>query len=157
MAYDVFISYSSHDLERVQYVQRALQSNGVHIFIAEYSVPAGTPLTPAIVQAIKQCDLFILLWSRSSQVSPWVHEEIGMARVQEKPIIPLVLDDAIPLPDLIRELKYLPVHRDPEQSIAWLQQHVTQSATSKQIGQVVAVVGLAALVIGLLSSGGKGS
>ena len=158
MAYNVFISYSTKDLTLVQHVQRALHSPpAVEVFVAEYSVPPGQPLPTPIVDAVKQCDVYVLVWSRESQVSPWVHEEIGMARGLGKPIIPLVLEDGLALPDLISELKYLPLYRAPQQYLAWLQQHVFQRAADQQAGAAVGLLILGGLLVAAFISGtGKG-
>lgn len=91
MALKVFISYSTKDIQTVDFVRSILAGAPVEVFVAEYSVAPGTPLSPAIVTAIKQCNLFILLWSHNSRTSEWVPQEIGIAKGRNKQIIPVVL------------------------------------------------------------------
>ena len=79
MSLKVFISYSTKDLHIVDFVRSILAGAPVEVFVAEYSVAPGTPLSPAIITAIKQCNLFILLWSHNSRASEWVPQEIGIA------------------------------------------------------------------------------
>src|SRR5437868_5104845 len=68
------------------------------VFCSTRTAPAHN-----IVSAVKACDLYVLVWSRHSQASHWVHEVLGMARAFAKPIMPLVLEDGLALPDLIRD------------------------------------------------------
>src|SRR5438874_1481082 len=138
VAYNVFISYSTKDLALVQHVQRTLHAPpAVQVFVAEYSVQPGQPLPTNIVSAVKACDLYVLVWSRHSQASHWVHEELGMARAFAKPIMPLVLEDGLALPDLIRDLKYVPLYRAPQEWLSWLQRLVFQQAADQQTKSAV--------------------
>jgi hypothetical protein len=107
MALKVFISYSTKDFLTVNFVQSLLASAPVEVFVAEYDVPSGTPLSPAIITAIKQCDLFILLWSVNSKESEWVPQEIGIASSDNKQIIPVVLQSGLSLPGLFGTLNIL--------------------------------------------------
>lgn len=71
--YRVFISYSTHDVSVVESVASVLrQLPGVEYFLAKYSLEPGTPQTPAIMNAIKGCDMYLLLWNETSQSSEWV-------------------------------------------------------------------------------------
>lgn len=58
MAFKVFVSYSSHDLEHVELLQRQLSDSPVEVFVAENSVAPSQELGSTISQAIEQCDLF---------------------------------------------------------------------------------------------------
>lgn len=46
MAFRVFISYSTDDLQTVNEVKEALENQGVEVFIAEYSVKPSQQLDP---------------------------------------------------------------------------------------------------------------
>lgn len=113
MNFNVFVSYSTHDLLHVEKLQQQLINNPVSLFVAEHSVAPSQDLAQSINTAIEQCDLFVLIWSKNAEASSWVPQEIGKATAFKKIILPLVLDEGLSLPGFIQNLKYLPVHRDP--------------------------------------------
>lgn len=151
MAYRVFVSYSTNDFPTVEHVRRLLASHEVEVFIAEYSVSPGQPLDDNIIAAIKACDLFVLLWSRNSKASEWVPQEIGIARGNDKTILPIVLEDGLNLPAFIRDLKYLPAYRNPSESFIWLQQNVFVRAQKRQQTNGLVLLGLGAVLVWLFS------
>jgi len=158
MAYKVFISYSTNDFPIVEHVRRVLTNPAVEVFIAEYSVSPGSKLADTIVTAIKNCDLFVLLWSRNSISSEYVPQEIGVARGHNKYMLPIVLEDGLQLPGFIKELKYLPAYRDRAESLIWLQQHIfdraetqQQQQTNEQQTNAVVLLGLGAVLAWLFS------
>lgn len=89
MALRVFISYSTKDYKTVEHVERLLKESGAEVFVAEHSVSPGSDLRTSISNSIKQCNIFILLWSKYSRASEWVAQEIGIATSEGKTIIPL--------------------------------------------------------------------
>lgn len=152
MAYKVFVSYSTNDFPIVEYVRRILSSPEVEVFIAEYSVPPGSPLDQSILQAIQTCDMFVLLWSRNSKASDWVPQEIGVARGQNKTILPIVLEPGLQLPAFISNLKYLDASMSPAEAYLWLQQNIFHLAEKQQRTQALVLLGLAAAVVWIVSS-----
>lgn len=151
MTYQVFISYSADDFPIVDRVKRLLESEDVKVFVAEYSVEPGQPLADSIKEGIRQSDLFVLLWSRHSEASDWVPQEIGIAKDADKPIIPVVLEEDVNPPAFVRDLKYLPAYRDPGEALSWLRQNVLARASKKQRERGMALMGLGALVVWLFS------
>ena len=116
--FKVFVSYSTHDLAQVEKLQQQLVNNPVELFVAEHSVSPSQDLARAINIAIEQCDLFVLIWSKKAESSAWVSQEIGKATALRKKILPLLLDEGMQLPAFIQNLKYLPIHKDPDKSLA---------------------------------------
>ncbi|MDT7603604.1 MAG: hypothetical protein QOF61_1601, partial [Acidobacteriota bacterium] len=110
MGYKVFISYSTKDLPIVDYVKRLLTDTSIEVYVAEYSALPGVILDQHIINAIENCDLFILLWSRYSKASEWVPQEIGIATHAKRAIMPVVLEPNLDLPGFIKKLKYLPAY-----------------------------------------------
>ena len=137
----------------VNFVQSMLVGSSVEVFIAEYSVAPGTQLSPPIVAAIKACDLFLLIWSKDAQASDWVPQEIGIAKAENRNILPVVLQQGLKLPGFIADLKYLDVPKNPEAAFAWLRDHVFARATAKQQQDSVALLALGAAVLWLMSRG----
>lgn len=130
--FKVFISYSTHDLKNVTELRQSLVGTGVEVFVAEHSVTASEPLSEKISAAIGACDLFVLLWSANAKASDWVPQEIGKAHSLQKTILPLVLEDGLPLPGFISGLKYLPVFRNPQAAMAQAQDFVLKQFQAKQ-------------------------
>jgi hypothetical protein len=151
MALKVFISYSTKDIETVNFVQSMLVGASLEVFVAEYSVAPGTSLSPTIVSAIKQCNLFILLWSHNSRASEWVPQEIGIAKSENKQIIPVVLHPGLPLPGFISDLKYLDVPKNPQGAFTWLRDNVLAQATEKQKQESAAWLAIGGALLWLLS------
>jgi hypothetical protein len=93
MAYNVFISYSSKNLHIVDWARATLaQPGATEVFAAEYSVLPSQVLNDEIVQAIRACDLFVLLWSHDARASDYVPQEIGIAVGCNKTILPVVME-----------------------------------------------------------------
>ena len=113
MAYNVFISYSSKNLPIVNWMITTLAQAGyIEVFVAEYSVLPSQSLNHEIENAIRACDLFVLLWSRDARASDYVPQEIGIAKGCHKTILPVVMEDDVPVPGFISDLKYLEAHKD---------------------------------------------
>ncbi len=150
MAYMVFISYSTKDMARVLEIQGALNDLQVEVFIAEHSVRPGEHLAQSIMSGIKRCDLFVLLWSRNSQESRWVSQEVGAAAAAEKPIIPIVLDKGIPLPAFAAELKYIPAYEDPLRAVETLRAEILERARPIPDSAALAMVGVLLIMLLIL-------
>ena len=154
MAYKVFVSYSTNDFPIVEHIRRLLSNPEIEVFIAESSVAPSTPLSQTILDAIRTSDLFVLLWSRNSKASEWVPQEIGVARGQDKVILPIVLEQGLQLPAFIGDLKYLDASRNSAEAYLWLQQNIFQrfqSAQKQQQTSALILLGIAAAFVWLLS------
>jgi hypothetical protein len=132
MAFKVFISYSTHDMRLVYRLKQMLNHPPVEAFVAEYNIAPGGKLSPAIIEKIKSCDLFILLWSDKAKNSEWVPQEIGIAVSESKIIMPVVLEKSLNLPGFIKDTKYLAAYQNPDSSLQWLQSNVFERAQKKQ-------------------------
>lgn len=155
MAYKVFISYSSKNLDIVQWAHATLAQPGfTEVFAAEYSVVPSAALNKEIIQAIRTCDLFVLLWTQEARKSDYVPQEIGIAVDANRTILPVVMEDDLPVPGFISDLKYLPAHRNFEGSFQWLAQFVRDNATRQQNNQNLAAL-VATLIGGIWLFGKK--
>jgi TIR domain len=147
MAYNVFISYSSKNLHIVDWARSTLAQPGItEVFAAEYSVLPSQVLNGAIIRAIRTCDLFVLLWSHDARVSDYVPQEIGIAVGCNKTILPVVMEDNVPVPGFITNLKYLAAHKNWDGSFEWLAQFVHDNATKLQNAKALGA--LAATILG---------
>lgn len=147
MAYNVFISYSSKNLHVVDWARATLaQPDVTEVFAAEYSVLPSQVLNDEILRAIRICDLFVLLWTHDARASDYVPQEIGIAVGCNKTILPVVMEDNVPIPGFITNLKYLPAHKNWEGSFEWLAQFVRDNA--KKLKNAKALGALAATILG---------
>lgn len=85
----VFISYSSKDSVVVGRLVDELNREGIPYWKAPEMIPAGSNYAREIPKAIKECSLFVLVISNSSQDSIWVQKEIDCAINDRKLIVPL--------------------------------------------------------------------
>ncbi|MBO1924584.1 toll/interleukin-1 receptor domain-containing protein [Thiomicrorhabdus sp. 6S3-12] len=150
MAFNVFISYSTKDLDTVNHIKGMLENPHIETFFAENSVEPGESLTGKIYPAIKSADLFLLMWSSNSQDSKWVAQEIELAKSENKTIVPIKLDSESKMPIALGDIKYIPFHESPEKVLSWIQTTVFSTAKSKSWEPIVWLV-LGAALIWLLS------
>lgn len=97
----VFISYSSKDFLYVKGIVEILKDLGISYWKAPEMIPAGSNYAREIPLAIRECDVFLLVVSKSSQRSIWVEKELDSAVNNSKRILPIKLDDE-PLNELFR-------------------------------------------------------
>ena len=93
MAGDVFISYSSKELDAVNLVRKTLKDNGISVWMAPDSIPSGSSYVAEIPKAISECKVFLLVLSNNSQKSEWVAREIDEAINNGKRIIPFQIEE----------------------------------------------------------------
>lgn len=91
--HDVFISYSSKDLDITEQVRRILETNGISCWIAPRNIPSGSSYAAEIPAAIRGCTVFLLIGSLNAENSPWIRKELERAIIERKKIIPLMVED----------------------------------------------------------------
>jgi hypothetical protein len=151
MAFKVFVSYSTRDITRTAQIKQMLEAVGARVFVAEYSVAAGADLSNSIITAIKNSDLFVLLWSHHAKNSEWVPQEIGVAKGCNKPVIPVVLHSGVEIPGFLKGIKYLPLYKNPKQALAWLQKNVAVKVADTSQKEALTWLGLSGAFLWLIS------
>jgi adenylate cyclase len=96
MARDVFLSHSSADKATAQAVLEGLEGHGIHCWIAPRDIPAGSEYGQEIVEAIKSCRAFVVIFSASANTSPHVRREVERAVSAERTIIPFRIEAVMP-------------------------------------------------------------
>ena len=91
--HDIFISYSSIELESAEAVRNVLENNQIPCWMAPRDIPVGSNYAKEIPSAIRNCKVFLLMLSQKAQQSMWVQKELDMAIGSGKIIIPFVLED----------------------------------------------------------------
>ncbi len=97
----VFVSYSSQDCKLVQTIVKMMKEEQISYWKAPEMIPAGSSYAREIPKAIKECDVFLIVLSKTSQQSIWVEKEIDSAISHRKTIIPFQIDD-VPLNDTFK-------------------------------------------------------
>jgi TolB-like protein/Tfp pilus assembly protein PilF len=96
----VFLSYASHDTEIANTVCRELESRGIRCWIAPRDVAPGALYADAIVRAINESKVLLIVLSQSAVASSHVGRELERAASKGKQIIALRIDTAPLSPEL---------------------------------------------------------
>tara|TARA_B100000579_G_scaffold156782_1_gene127593 strand:+ start:296 stop:2320 length:2025 start_codon:yes stop_codon:yes gene_type:complete len=91
---EVFISYATHDRERVLGLVDRLRNAGVTVWIDQAGIDVSSMWSQEIVSAIKGCKVMLLSISPHSTESENVVKELALASERKKPIIPVYLEAA---------------------------------------------------------------
>ena len=102
MSAEVFVSYSSQDHAQVSKIIERLRKAGVSVWMDEGGIDAATLWSEAIVEAINDCKLLMMMVSRHSTDSANVVKEVMLASESSKTILPVYLEPA----DIPTRLKY---------------------------------------------------
>lgn len=90
---NVFISYSSKDKNVADAVCHVLEENNITCWISPRDVQPGISYAKQLIHAIKNCQVFVLILSKESNVSEHVGNEVDCAFKASRPIIPFAIDD----------------------------------------------------------------
>jgi len=111
-SHQVFISYASEniysttsDRQVADQICSELESQGIGCWIAHRDILPGDDWMSAIIDAVDQAKIIILVFSANTEKSKWVKDEIGLALDEDKTIIPFRIQEVYPQ----RELKLLKV------------------------------------------------
>ena len=93
MEHDVFISYSSKNRKVADAICHVLEEHGIKCWIAPRDIPGGAEYGDIIEDAIKNCRIFIIIFSKPASLSHWVKGELNVAFNAGKYIIPYRIDE----------------------------------------------------------------
>jgi hypothetical protein len=79
-----FISYASTDLAFAERLYTDLQMNGIRCWFGPQHMEGGKKIHEQIDEAIHVYERLLVLLSNESMRSPWVQEEIAIARAREE-------------------------------------------------------------------------
>lgn len=96
----VFISHSSKNFKLADEVRGFLERQGISCWIAPRDIPVGQQYGAAIIEAIRECTVTLLVLTEESNQSKPVANEIERAFSYQKTIIPLRLREVAPSQDL---------------------------------------------------------
>ena len=87
MKYDVFISYSSHDQKVVEGLCAYLEQHKIRCFVTYRDIPRGVVWARAIVEALDESRMMVVVFSEHFNNSDQVDREIELASEDKKPIL----------------------------------------------------------------------
>lgn len=96
MPHDVFISYSSKDRHVADAMCNKLESNGIRCWMAPRNILAGMDWGGAIMDAIKKCQLMVLVFSSNANASQVIKREVERAASKGVMVVPFRIEDVQP-------------------------------------------------------------
>jgi hypothetical protein len=90
---DVFISYSSRDKPIADALCSTLEQQGIRCWIAPRDILPGQDWSGAIIDAIINCGVMVLVFSSESNNSEQVKRELAAAVAEGKRLIPFRIED----------------------------------------------------------------
>ncbi|WP_420127481.1 toll/interleukin-1 receptor domain-containing protein [Longimicrobium sp.] len=100
MPHDIFISYSSHDRPVADAICERLEAAGVRCWIAPRDILPGDTYSGAIIRAISEAAIMLLVFSERANTSPQILREVERAVAREVPVLPVRIGDAKPSEEL---------------------------------------------------------
>ncbi len=110
-----FISYSSADEKLAQKLHNLLSMAGIDTFMAAISIDAGKDWTNEIFNNLKSANWVFFLATENSIKSPSVQQELGASIINQKVLIPILIDISIDkLPGWVDRNQAIDINKSPE-------------------------------------------
>lgn len=93
MNHDVFISYSNKDQKVVEALSHYLEERGIRCFVAYRDIPKGKVWASVITEAIENCQMMVVVFSKDFNISEQVDREIELCAEEKKPILTFRIQD----------------------------------------------------------------
>jgi formylglycine-generating enzyme required for sulfatase activity len=94
--HEVFISYSSHDKPAADAACAVLERQGIRCWMAPRDIVHGRDWSQSIIDAINDCKVMVLIFSKHANESQQVKREVERVVNRGRPIIPVRLEDVLP-------------------------------------------------------------
>ena len=89
----IFLSYAYEDKSIIEKLANVLKQYNIEAFVAHIHIESGKKWAKEIKNAIKESQLFLAVITKNFHDSQYTDQEIGIAMGNNKPIIPIRLDD----------------------------------------------------------------
>jgi hypothetical protein len=119
MPRDVFISFSSKDRETVERIRHGLETR---------DVPPGADFQEAIINALEQAKVMLLVFSTNANNSAEVKKELVLVSEYKMPLIPVRIENVLPSGAFRYQLttrNYLDLFQDWDMNLARLTEQLT--------------------------------
>ena len=105
---DIFISYSSRDRSKADELAKHIALQGYSVWWDRADLQAGDAWRARIDKEIQSASTLVALWSTSAAQSEWVRDEIKRAQDQGIRVLPVLLDNTLPAPEMknVQQLRY---------------------------------------------------
>src|SRR5687767_11191069 len=100
MPHDIFISYVEEDRARAIQTCDVLELAGIHCWIVPRDIAPGRTWGAAIIEAITQCRVMVLIFSSRTNLSRQVARELERADSKRIRVVPFRIENAVPSGDL---------------------------------------------------------
>jgi len=141
-----FISYSVKDESLAKSLHTMTSMAGIDTFLAGISIEAGSNWTDEIFKHLNEAKWVFFLATKSSINSAAVQQELGASLIQEKSIIPLLIDIAPEeLPGWVGNHQAIDINSAPE----LLHQKIEAIAEKIKVDNFWAGVIVGAIIVGL--------
>ena len=138
MNHQVFISYSSTNLKVAQAACHVIEERGFKCWMAPRDIAPGSSYADLIDEAIQSCDVFVLIFSKSSSISKWVRSELNLAFERQAYIIPFRVDDT-PLQGsnrlILKQTHWIDAYPQYESKLNELVESINSVLSSKNKGE----------------------
>ena len=127
--YDVFISYSTANVEIADNIREILEDRDIRCWIAPRNIPRGESWPNAIVTAIENAKLIVLVFTESSNTSQHVLREVTQAAKNNKAVVPFLIEDIPMCKDLdyfLHGTQWLIGHPDYKKKVNELSETVSK-------------------------------
>lgn len=117
MSHDIFISYSSKDKTTADAICHILEENKLRCWIAPRNIRAGQNYPEQIMDGLRAAKLVVLVFSKNSQESVFVNNEIDAAFSLNKSILSFKIDETLPANKMgffLKTKHWLDAYPDPE-------------------------------------------
>jgi len=127
---NVFISYSLSDKDFVDWLVERLSREGISVWYDQNEIAVGDSISKKIDEGIESSSFIIIVLSKSSIKSKWVHYEFNEALVygarrQGVRILPILIEDTI-IPFDISNLRYSDFTKNKELALQELVQAIVR-------------------------------
>ena len=96
MPHDVFISHSAKDKVTADAVCAVLEGEGIRCWIAPRDVLPSMEWGEAIIDAIEECRMMVLVFTANANASPQIRREVERAVNHGVAILPVRIEDVLP-------------------------------------------------------------
>jgi hypothetical protein len=143
MSAPIFISYSSKDRPIAETICQALEARGHQCWIACRDVRAGENFQEAIVRALREARVMLLVFSSNANNSDEIKKELVLAGRHHVTVVPARVDDVIPSDAFTYELatrQWIDLFQDWERAIEQLSNQLGDILRSAKPGHEDAAV-----------------
>lgn len=96
MSADIFISFASQDHRVAMTLCQALETRGFRCWISSRDIQPGENFQVAIVRAIRQAKIMLLVFTANSNNSEEMNKELALASQSKLMVVPLRIEDVTP-------------------------------------------------------------